>query len=434
MAKLCRLICAFALLSGTALADEPVAVSEKIAEKQALARPLGEWIEQLRDGDAKRRAEAAAAIDVHWSHSGPDLDAFEGGEVEKDVEARRDEFRKQVSQHADTILALLRDPKFEYRLKTESLLLALDRRDGRLIGKLEKVALDNSRSFTTRHTAVSVLMQIQPIDRPVGPILFKVLSNLEPHTQAWFEWCAGERKSISIEVARRVLSERLSQDPEMTDETRQEIVSEYLKTPLEQRMMGLGFYVPTMQLMLYSAGHTAVEVPWIIKLTGEEFPGAVRLMALMLLGELRAESRPAIPQFRKLLKDKNKMIRGAAASSLIRIEKDRKTIPKVARALGKSIEEIEEEWKFVFDAVDARKQFVREVIERPDAGEIALLDKMLDPRSGAYKRFSLRFLIDIAPVAKSALPRIRELLKDEDPETRRVARKAIAAIEGAGRK
>ncbi len=433
MAKLCRLICACALLSGTALADEPATVGETITEKQALARPLGEWIEQLRDGDAKKRAEAGTAI---WFHGiffeTVDLDHLHGGLAGKHAESKRRMFREQVSKHARTILALVRDPEFEHRGSAARLLVGLGRQDAKLVGELEKLALDNSTPFFVRVHVLSALLRIQPPDKPVGPILLQVFSDFPPEIEAWIEYTAGERDSISVETVQYVLFE--GKRPAFADEEVQEMAAMFSKPLPEDEFGGWRGYTDLLFFTLQYSTHTAVEVPYVVKATEEGYPTVVRRLSVALLGQLGDEALAAIPQLRKLLKDKDKRLRREAAIALVQIEKDRKAIPEVARALGVSIEKAEEEVKFLFDGVERRKQHVRNIIERRDEGEIRAYTRMLSMRSGALKRNTLRTLIEVAPVAKSALPRIRELLKDEDPETRRVARKAIAAIERAEKK
>jgi hypothetical protein len=90
--------------------------------------------------------------------------------------------------------------------------------------------------------------------------------------------------------------------------------------------------------------------------------------------------------------------------------------------------------EFERSAVEFRKQQEKErrrtvawIGEHPEGLEIAVAT--LKCCRGFHRRQTLRLLAEVGPPARSAIPEVRRLLGDSDPETRQLAREALHSID-----
>lgn len=82
---------------------------------------------------------------------------------------------------------------------------------------------------------------------------------------------------------------------------------------------------PPLAAMLRNSGHTQSEVPTLLIAASQGKSMHSRAFAIALLGEMGADAQSAVPTLRKLLKDPNLLVRRFAASSILRIDVDRRT-------------------------------------------------------------------------------------------------------------
>jgi len=140
----------------------------------------------------------------------------------------------------------------------------------------------------------------------------------------------------------------------------------------------------------------------------------VRLVAGLVLGAMHEEARPAAPRLELALRDPDPQVRLVAADALYQIGPD---------AIGHIVAVVKDEDVGVrLNALTTLGRFLES-----DKAVKTLAAALLD-RSARVRAVAARSLIRLGPLAEAAVPRLLEILKEDDLEVQVQAFTALAAI------
>jgi HEAT repeat protein len=193
----------------------------------------------------------------------------------------------------------------------------------------------------------------------------------------------------------------------------------------EEASAGIG--AVAVALMLAQSGRAAIEVPTLVKLITGQYRRGIRLTFIYALAELEADCRAAVPALRKLMLDDDLRIRSAAGWAVLRIEGDGAELPAILKAVGHDPKDSAEFQNSVSMFLKEKAETVQWLSDEAD--QIAALVRQVRYDNPFYQRQAIRFLGEIGPKAKLAVPALITAARSEDKFTRDVARAALKQID-----
>ncbi|TWU09522.1 HEAT repeat protein [Symmachiella macrocystis] len=376
----------------------------------AARKPLKYWVDRLNDSDAEVREQAASFVENELTEFSPWDWAWEGGSYsDPDGRKKRAAFRQEANPLIPELLKALKNKDESVVSAAAEVLMAMGPEAQTALPDLERIILSKSSTASTRMTMFYVLLSATPEDKPVGPILLKLLNSLP--------W----------ETYENVLNESYRSLP--TDDEDQQS-----ENAQKQRGTMVALSIPAYLMPMISSGHTKIEVPYLVKIASGEYPATVRAMAIGILGGLEFDAKSAVPALRKLLKDEDRFVRSWAVNALSDIEPDPQLVPELIEALGlkgEKRDEAEQGMREWFKQQEQERESLRELFEDEDdlMVHFQTLNQMIKHGSGFQRRQAIQHLGQIGPAAKSMIPELRKALLDPDEDTRRMAAEAIKQIE-----
>ncbi|MCA9044451.1 MAG: HEAT repeat domain-containing protein, partial [Planctomycetaceae bacterium] len=406
-----------------------------------MVQPLGELINQFRDDNIEVQRSALEGMCDHGSST-----ILWGVQVpDEDFGERREAFRKAVLPLIPELLSLLTDSDENTVSCVCTVLMALGSDAQAAVPDLERIVLDDKTPPAARGAAFSALLHILPEDKPIGPIVLKLLDasprkSILDLIDAFCETSEGvAQASNSHELSedvqdfpyhfRQLESVREAADENLPAEFREEARDDYETfeyDPERSSESDLLFSSTTISLyqvyygiVIGSSGHSKVEIPFLVKIATGDYSPYTRATACAILGAMQFDAKSAAPELRKLLKDENPLVRGWAVDAILKIERDPKLVPELVRAMqlpDKEREEFEQGLDEWFDEIKVEKEMLRGI--SVDGNLLELLTPPLMYGSGIQKRSTILTLGFIGPNAKAFIPELRLAAKDRDEDTR----------------
>ena len=142
----------------------------------------------------------------------------------------------------------------------------------------------------------------------------------------------------------------------------------------------------------------------------------VRRLAVFALGRLGKDAQPAVPVLVTALEDSDQRIRLATAHALVSIDPQNKACgPVLVDAVSKE---------------DVRSMVALSPLQVKIDRAVPALISALTEIPSFTRIMAAKTLGDLGPDAKDALPQLRRMLNDRDPDIRAAVEKAIQRIEG----
>lgn len=366
----------------------PVYAEAKTDGPAIAGKPLKFWVERLLHQEEAIRELASEAINKEF-HAEAIWNPYYC--FSEEAIHFRDKCQKDYKPLVPRLLHVIKHSKDENVIaSTASLLAKFGPEAQSTLPDLRRLAVQPELDEHKRMMVVFALLYVTPEDQAVSPICMKSFNNSQ-----------GELKELFTEPT------------------------------TEDALTGVGFVVPVYAAMLAGSGHTKVEIPYLTEVALGNYPSTLRLMAIGTLGELQFDAKAAVPSLHKLLKHKDKYIRLCAAGALLHIEQDSALLPAIIESLeveGKEREDIEKSCNEYLAEKEKEIKFLAEIGEN-DEFVLPMLIGGLKHGSGFYRRQAIRDLGIVGAAAKSALPELRNALKDPDEDTRKLAAEAIEKIE-----
>lgn len=173
------------------------------------------------------------------------------------------------------------------------------------------------------------------------------------------------------------------------------------------------------------AGHA---VPKLAKIMVEDEERESRIEASLALSKMVPASKAALPQLSQALEDKEPFVRLNVATTLVRLGPDAKpAIPALIKAIA---DEKNQTNMGTFTVTIQEKLAI--ALGRATAGSdegVGPLTELLDrARTAGTKMAAARALGEVGPPARSAVPRLRALLKDNNSDVREAVEEALQRI------
>jgi len=355
--------------------------------------PLKDLVERLTSRDVTIRKEAAKALKTRSNGAYAGLGGHLGLYIDEDL-ATMDRFRNEAKPLVAPLVKLLQCPHEESRAGAAFALGALGPAAEKCRPALREVALDRKNSRGLRMVAIPALLNVIPPNEVAG--------------REFVEWFIGAFCDDADDGDEPDGRESKGND----DETVETVA---------------GWSGPFLAALLIGAGRTTIEVPSLVEAMQVESPRRLRMTAITALATLEVESRRALPMLRKLLADDDRLVRLYAGLALVHINADRAEIPVIIKAMAL---DKRESAKFQDEASSFLAQKSEQLKRVRDGGvELAgLAVHMLKHRNSFHQRQAIRTLGEIGPAAEEAIPKLTELLKSEDKDTRAAAAEALKAI------
>ncbi len=355
-------------------------------QAQHLEKPLAVVVNDLRSTDVDVRSLALARI--NQSFLAMPLGEFAG----RDWEDLRS-FRQQAEPLLPNLLELLDSSNDDMVRASLRLIARMGTKARGAVPKLKLFAVDQNRPRELRWDAVRAFCFVE---NETTPVVSLVLPSLKT---------ALDMKLSDVE-----------DDPVLPN-------GRYV-----QISMVAGLVVQ----LLRDSGHTKSEVVDLLEAASQEQPAEVRSIAVATLGGLGPEAESAVPELTRLLGDEDPFVRRFAASSVLQIEREAAAISVLADRLaltGSEREEFESESReFFADREQWRIEMSTWAREAPDLLLPALVSTLKADRA-FHRRWAIRTLAEIGPSAKSAAPQLRTIMREGDPEMRRLACIALQQID-----
>lgn len=342
------------------------------------------WVHQLSSDDPQIRKAADNALigDYAQLFEPPLID--DGDEL-----AAREKITTQLKPQVPALIKLL-DGKHDDSRVTAAILLAVIGADA---SAAEPVLLRIIRSKGTsgglQAATFTALLNVTPRTRPVLPTLLELA---DPHLVA-----GGEDN----EEARRTA---------------------------EHEEKAAGIAGTAVALELAHSGRAAIEVPSLVRLTSNKYRRGIRLTVIYALSQLEAEVSEAVPALRKLLAGEDIRIRSAAGWALLLIEGSPDGLPAVLKEMQLDETRAAEFQKSISEYFNERAVLLK---LPPDEAELRQLLRQAASRNPFYQRQAIRYLGELGPNAKEAVPVLLTAAKSEDGFTRATARAALKRIDPA---
>ncbi|QDU43713.1 HEAT repeat protein [Symmachiella dynata] len=365
-------------------------------------KPLRYWVDRLNDSDAEVREQAVKFVRIEVSEFS-DL-VWEGEPLDLKGLKRRGNFRQEATPLIPELLKALRNTDENVVGVAAEMLMLLGPEAQVALPDLERIILSESSTASTRTTMFYVLLFATPEDKPVGPILLKLLNSLPWET---------------YENLLNLVYGSLPSDDDQQSENAQ-----------KQRGTMVALSIPAYLGPMISSGHTKIEVPYLVKIATGEYPTTIRAMAIGILGGLEFDAKSAVPALRKLLKDEDRLVRSWAVNALSDIEPDPQLVPELIEALGlkgEKRDEAEQGMREWLKQQEQERESLRELYK--DGDDLTDFVQAIKHGSGYQRRQAIQHLGQIGPGAKSIIPELRKALQDPDEDTRRMAAEAIKQIE-----
>lgn len=268
-------------------------------------------------------------------------------------------------------------------------------------------------------TSLELLIRMGPIAQPATPVLLSLIENedLDP-AHRWMAaiallYVTPESEPVTPKLIGLVFKPLTASESTPRSDS-------------AQISLSLPFYsVPYM-----FSGHTVCEVPFLLSLTSTRYPPIDRALVVALLGEFGPDAKTAIPTLRKLLEDKDVVVRDMAAWAVLQIEPNQSALNDIVKQLaltGRERLEFEEKAKEYIERERNEAQERREYFRKYDDIRDTVMDT-LKYGSGPYRRGAISVLRDVGPAARFAVPELQKLLTDSDLETKKQVQEALEHI------
>jgi HEAT repeat protein len=210
-----------------------------------------------------------------------------------------------------------------------------------------------------------------------------------------------------------------------TDEGR---VSDRVEIPLWNDETSAASYGPMLAAILIATGRSTIEIPSLLEVTPAAFPRRLRLTAITALAVLEGDARRGLPALRKLLNDDDALLRNFSGLAILRIAGDAAEIPSIMKAMSLGEPDGANFLRNANEFFEQKEQTSQRL--RKDAAEIVPFGiKTLNHRNPFHKRQAIHMLGEIGPLAREALPALKELLADQDSDTSAAVKESIRKIE-----
>lgn len=173
-------------------------------------------------------------------------------------------------------------------------------------------------------------------------------------------------------------------------------------------------------------------VPVLAKILTEDSSGVMRNEAALALTKMAPASKAAVPQLAQALEDQDDFVRMNAANALGKLRADaHQAVPALIKAL-KDPRNLTNMEAFPYTIQEMVALSLGRASTGTTEGVPALLEA-LPKAGGEYKmrKAVARALGEVGPQAKDAVPRLRDLLDDNDLDVRDAAEEALQKITGA---